>query len=69
MQKDELSFNKNDLIMLISRIGDGQWLRGRNMQGQEGIFPSSFVEIVVMSAIYEHYYSFNPSPPIGGPPP
>ncbi len=34
--------------MLISRIGaDGQWLRGRTMRGDEGIFPSSFVEIVV----------------------
>ena len=46
-ESDELGFNKNDLIMLIARIGDGQWLRGRNMKGDVGIFPLAFVEIVV----------------------
>ena len=43
--------------MLISRIGDGQWLRGRNMRGQEGIFPKSFVEVVVINAFITHMCS------------
>ena len=43
---DELSFKEGDLIMLKTRIGD-QWLRGKLVSGQEGIFPVNFVEIVV----------------------
>ncbi len=50
-QSDELSFKTGDLIMLISRIGEGEWLRGRTMQGIEGIFPKSFVEIVVSISV------------------
>lgn len=43
---DELSFKEGDLIMLKTRVDD-QWLRGKLLNGVEGIFPKSFVEIVV----------------------
>ena len=54
---DELSFKEGDLIMLISRIGDTDWLRGRLLKGTEGIFPSKYVEIVVsIIIIFKNYY-------------
>jgi hypothetical protein len=43
---DELSLKAGDLIMLKSRVGS-DWLRGRTIKGKEGIFPKSFVEVVV----------------------
>ena len=43
---DELSFNEGDLIMLQTRVGD-EWLRGKLINGHQGIFPKTFVEIVV----------------------
>ena len=43
---DEMSLKAGDLIMLKSRIGS-DWLRGRTINGKEGIFPKSFVEVVV----------------------
>lgn len=43
---DELSLKAGDLIMLKSRVGS-DWLRGRTINGKEGIFPKSFVEVVV----------------------
>ena len=43
---DELSLKAGDLVMLKARVG-GDWLRGKSINGSEGIFPKSFVEIVV----------------------
>jgi len=43
---DELSFSGGDLIMLKSRV-DNDWLRGKLVNGAEGIFPKSYVEVVV----------------------
>ena len=43
---DELTFKEGDLIMLKTRVGN-EWLRGKLIGGQEGIFPRSYVEIVV----------------------
>ena len=43
---DELSFKGGDLIMLKARVGK-DWLRGKLINGAEGIFPKSYVEIVV----------------------
>lgn len=43
---DELSFKEGDLIMLKSWVGK-EWLRGKLVNGQEGIFPKNYVEIVV----------------------
>lgn len=49
---DELSFKTGDLIMLKSRVGS-DWLRGKTISGGEGIFPKSFVEIVVSQLLNE----------------
>ena len=46
---DELSFKEGELIMLKTRVGR-QWLRGKLVSGQEGIFPRNYVEIVVSGA-------------------
>lgn len=43
---DELSFDAGVLIMLKTRVGSN-WLRGRLVDGSEGIFPKEYVEIVV----------------------
>jgi hypothetical protein len=43
--EDELSFKEGELIMLKTRVGR-EWLRGKLVAGQEGIFPRNFVEIV-----------------------
>lgn len=41
----ELSVRTGDVIMLVEKM-DAEWLKGR-LRGQEGIFPSGFVEIKV----------------------
>ena len=46
---DELSFKEGDLIMLKMRVGK-EWLRGKLVSGEVGIFPRSYVEIVVSLA-------------------
>ena len=43
---DELTLKAGDLIMLKSRVGS-DWLKGKTISGSEGIFPKSYVEIVV----------------------
>lgn len=42
--RGDLSFEKGELVELVGSAGNG-WLRG-SMNGQVGIFPASFVEIV-----------------------
>lgn len=46
---DELTFKEGDLIMLKSWVGK-EWLRGKLINGQEGIFPKTYVEIVVSAS-------------------
>ena len=41
----ELSIRTGDVIMLVEKV-DADWLKGR-LRGQEGIFPSGFVEVKV----------------------
>ena len=46
VSSDELTFKGGELIMLKSRV-NSEWLRGKLLDGSEGIFPKNFVEIVV----------------------
>lgn len=41
----ELSIRIDDVIMLVEKV-DADWIKGR-LRGQEGIFPSGFVEIKI----------------------
>ena len=41
----EMSIRTGDVIMLVEKV-DADWFKGR-LRGQEGIFPSGFVEIKV----------------------
>ena len=42
--KDDLTFEENDVIRLISTMGC-DWMRGE-LSGKEGIFPIAFVDII-----------------------
>jgi len=42
---NEISFAEGETIYLLEKDDSGWW-RGRNLKGQEGAFPSNFVEIV-----------------------
>jgi len=44
-EENELSFAEGELIILLEKDDSGWW-RGRNAKGQEGLFPSNFVDIV-----------------------
>lgn len=41
----ELSLNAGETVVLLEKIGD-DWYKGR-YRGQEGIFPKTFVEVIV----------------------
>lgn len=41
----ELSFKENDIIDLTERL-DENWLSGINPQGEKGIFPTNYVEVI-----------------------
>ena len=42
-QPEDLELIEGDFIEILADI-DEQWYKGRNQSGQEGIFPSNFVE-------------------------
>jgi len=44
-EENELSFGEGETILLIEKDDSGWW-RGRNQKGEEGVFPSNFVEVV-----------------------
>jgi len=44
-EENEISFAEGDTIYLLEKDDSGWW-RGRNLKGQEGLFPSNFVEVV-----------------------
>jgi len=44
-EDNEISFLEGDTIMLLEKDDSGWW-KGRNLKGQEGLFPSNFVEVV-----------------------
>jgi hypothetical protein len=41
----DLGFAKGQVISVIGKAG-GDWWRGRDVKGKEGIFPSNYVEVV-----------------------
>lgn len=41
----DLGFTKNQVITIVGKAG-GDWWRGRDNNGKEGIFPSNYVEVV-----------------------
>jgi len=44
-EENELTFAEGETIFLLEKDDSGWW-RGRNKKGQEGVFPSNFVEVV-----------------------
>uniref|UniRef100_A0A6B2L1Z4 SH3 domain-containing protein n=1 Tax=Arcella intermedia TaxID=1963864 RepID=A0A6B2L1Z4_9EUKA len=44
-EPNELTFGEGETLYLIEKDDSGWW-RGRNAKGQEGVFPSNFVEVV-----------------------
>jgi len=44
-EENELTFAEGETIYLLEKDDSGWW-RGRNKKGQEGVFPSNFVEVV-----------------------
>lgn len=44
-EDNEISFAEGETIYLLEKDDSGWW-RGRNAKGQEGLFPSNFVEVV-----------------------
>jgi hypothetical protein len=44
-EDNEISFKEGEILYLIEKDESGWW-RGRNSKGQEGVFPSNFVEVV-----------------------
>jgi len=44
-EENEISFAEGETIYLLEKDDSGWW-RGRNGKGQEGLFPSNFVEVV-----------------------
>jgi len=43
---DELSLREGDIIVLSGKTAEDGWWEGYDSQGQKGIFPSNYVEIV-----------------------
>jgi hypothetical protein len=44
-EANELSMREGDLLVLLEKDESGWW-RGRNADGNEGVFPSNFVEVI-----------------------
>lgn len=44
-EANELSMREGDLLVLLEKDESGWW-RGRNNEGNEGVFPSNFVEVI-----------------------
>jgi len=37
--------NKGDVVVVLDKVGNGDWWKGRGSNGKSGIFPSSYVEV------------------------
>lgn len=46
----DLGFNKGQVVIVLGKEG-GDWWRGRDTRGKEGIFPSTYVEVVELPKV------------------
>ena len=44
-EANELSMREGDILTLLEKDESGWW-RGRSAEGNEGVFPSNFVEVI-----------------------
>ena len=42
----DLGMTKGDIVLVLDKVGSGEWWKGRAKNGQEGIFPSNYIEVV-----------------------
>lgn len=42
----DLGFKSGQVVIVLDKVGNGDWWRGRGTDGREGIFPSNYVEVV-----------------------
>lgn len=42
----DLGLEKGDVAVVLDKVGNGDWWRGRNTTGKTGIFPASYVEVI-----------------------
>jgi hypothetical protein len=42
----DLGMAKGDVVLVLDKVGSGEWWKGRAKNGQEGIFPSNYIEVV-----------------------
>jgi hypothetical protein len=42
----DLGFKSGQVVLVLDKVGKGDWWRGRGMDGKEGIFPSNYVEVL-----------------------
>ena len=42
----DLGMKPGQVVVVLDKVGDSDWWRGRGVDGREGIFPSNYVEVV-----------------------
>jgi len=42
----DLGFKSGQVVIVLDKVGKGDWWKGRGTDGKEGIFPSNYVEVV-----------------------
>ncbi|KAK4688353.1 SH3 domain-containing YSC84-like protein 1, partial [Tremellales sp. Uapishka_1] len=43
---DDLGLTKGQVVMVLDKVGSGDWWMGRGVDGRQGIFPKDYVEVV-----------------------
>jgi len=42
----DLGMKQGQVVIVLDKVGNGDWWKGRNADGKEGIFPSNYVEVL-----------------------
>ena len=42
----DLGLGKGDVVVVLDKVANGDWWKGRTLDGKEGIFPSNFIEVL-----------------------